>query len=132
MTRKGVVAMFVRLIVLVLFIIFLPACTSISTSHYRYSPPYSRTGQHCIAQCMQGKFSCEKLCLLKNPRCEMHAQQTASYDYAAYLQQQHVAGKSAHKHLKDFIHDDDCKHACHCTQAFNTCYTACGGQVSSW
>ena len=114
------------LLLLSFIVITLSGC---ATQKYSYTPPDTATGKSCIARCMVGKNSCEQLCLLKNPSCWIRAKQQAQIAFDLYKQQQRAKGQRIRKRLKDFKQDNDCKHACNCTPAYNTCYTACGGEV---
>lgn len=71
-------------------------------AHYGYTQPETGQGKRCVAQCLQGKSYCEDLCVMKHPECKKNA------------------GKAGL---------DECKKLCHCTYAYNICYTACGGKV---
>lgn len=108
-----------RYLCLILFVCLLSACVK---PKYTYMPPHDRT---CIARCVQGKSYCESLCYLKNPRCLAQAER----DLAAYQTEQRVQGLAIKKTLKDFQTDKSCQSSCQCVKAYNTCYSACGGQV---
>ena len=114
-------------LLLLMATLFLAACTSMH--NYRYQSPHNIYAKRCIGRCLVGKASCEQLCLIKNPRCERQAQQAAVEPYENYKQRMLALGKPIKKQLRDFVDDESCKKACHCTQAFNTCYAACGGTV---
>lgn len=109
--------------------IFLSGCDSFSAKKYSYAPPVSTSGKKCVARCLTGKNSCDKICLLKNPSCAARIQQDAEVNFALYKQQQQIKGQRVYKRLKDFVKVNDCRGSCHCEAAFNTCYAACGGDV---
>jgi len=117
------------LIVLVMLTSLLTACGPVYQSHYTYQAPTTRMDQKCAAQCMQGKSSCLQICDLKNLRCVQRVHQDAEYRYQQYRQTQLSRGARVTKSLRQFEDRTECRKSCTCRVTFNTCYSACGGQV---
>jgi hypothetical protein len=105
------------------------ACGPVYQSHYTYAPPHAAMEKKCVAQCLQGKNSCLRLCDLKNQRCVERAHYKGLERYTAYKQEQLRNGKAITKSVSYFEDRSVCRKACSCTISFNTCYSACGGQV---
>ena len=122
--RKNII-----LFLLINFVFLLSGCDAYRNRPYSYTPPAGDTGKHCTKRCYIGKNSCQQLCMMKNPGCAAKAERTAKSNYEAYKDERIQAGKPIRKHLKDFVDMSSCKQACNCTNAFNTCYSACGGEV---
>lgn len=87
---------------LLVLIGMLSSCEPIYETEYSYSPPTTKTNQICATRCLQAQAACERICALKNENCLSRSQ-----------------GFSANK----------CKKVCNCKVSYNTCYSACGGQV---
>lgn len=119
------------IMLLILAGIALAACSSMNNRKYSYVPPPDVPGaKHCTAQCWQGKNSCQQICAMKNSTCRAEAHENATLRYEQYKKQRLVQGQPLKKSFQNFQRTASCKHACHCVPAFNTCYTACGGQVT--
>lgn len=113
-------------------ILILGACTQIGLKKkYSYIPPEIKSDRVCISRCLYGKTSCERLCDLRNERCLMATRAEAEAQYRVYQQtiMQSPGNRHADKKFIDFAHAASCYHPCNCVISFNTCYTACGGQV---
>lgn len=121
---------FVRLLLLCVTVAVLSGCGASYYRKYTYTPPSAPGSERCIAQCWQGRNSCQQFCALKNPTCAAEAKQDANTRYNDYTRKQHAKGLPVTKTLKDFQRTAQCRHSCHCVPAFNTCYSACGGYVS--
>jgi hypothetical protein len=90
---------------LFVFLILLTACHIQPKVEYTYVPPQSKMDKKCVALCLKAKRYCQEICELKNPDCFAKTKMDA-------VKQNNV-----------------CENACNCIPAFNTCYSACGGQV---
>lgn len=121
---------FVRLIAFFMMALVLSGCGGSYYQKYNYTPPTAPGSERCIAQCWQGRNSCEQICSLKNPRCAAEARVDAQTRYSDYVRQRQAKGLPVTKSLKDFQRTAQCFHSCNCIPAFNTCYSACGGYVS--
>lgn len=121
---------FLAMLSLVLLTGILSGCGFVYEKEYSYTPPDTQMGRKCASQCSVGKSSCQKICLMKNPTCGVRSYEEARSYFEKYKREQRANGRKVRKQLRDFEQSDDCKHVCHCAAAFNTCYTACGGQVS--
>lgn len=120
---------FSLLFFLIFFTMILSGCDALYKKEYNYIPPKANMEKRCANACYVGKNSCEKICYLKNQACFMRAYDNAKYDYQNYVNQMHQAGKRVTKDIRDFADTDSCSKNCHCVTSFNTCYSACGGQV---
>lgn len=107
----------------------LSGCGPIYKTEYNYVPPHSNMSKMCVAQCVQAKSHCEQLCELKNQNCVAQARQEAFYEYEIYKHDRKREGKKVKKDIGDFDRSYRCQSSCDCTPSFNTCYSACGGQV---
>ncbi len=119
-----------RLLILLVLMTILTACgTHHHKAEYTYQPPQSNMDKKCVTQCAQGKRYCQQICQLKHPRCFFQAHQHALNQYKIYKQERIRKGEKVIKTLHDFEQSAPCYNACNCVPSFNTCYTACGGQV---
>jgi hypothetical protein len=112
-----------------MMMLLLSSCGYVYERQYSYTPPDNQAGKQCASQCYAGKSACQRICLLKNPNCGVRSYADASAAFEKYKRQQRAQGKKVRKQLRDFEQSEDCKNVCHCTAAYNTCYTSCGGQV---
>ncbi len=112
-------------------IIILSACSLQRKMEYTYVPPQSSMDKKCASQCVKGKRYCQQICQLKHPNCFFKADQQARSQYAVYQQEKIRKGEKITKTLRDFDKSTACYSECNCVPSFNTCYTACGGQVIS-
>lgn len=119
-----------RLLWLVCAALLLSGCGVSYYRHYTYTPPSAPGADRCIAQCWQGRNSCEQFCALKNPTCAAEARVDANTRYNDYVRSRRAKDLPIKKSLKDFQRTAQCFHSCNCIPAFNTCYSACGGMVS--
>lgn len=116
-------------ILFVLTSLFLTGCDVTSHNKYRYTPPKNSMDLQCVARCTSAQNYCSSICELKNPRCYQRAAAKAKSAFAAYRKEQLAAGHAIQKSEKSFLDNTYCRDACHCITAYNTCYSACGGQV---
>jgi hypothetical protein len=107
----------------------LTGCGPIYQTKYDYMPPRSSTGMMCVAQCQQGKSTCEQMCQLRNDNCRTQARQDAIYRYEIYKQARQDRGRAPKKEVGDFDSSNSCNIPCRCESSFRACYAACGGQV---
>jgi hypothetical protein len=110
-------------------IMVLTACHSIYKAEYRYVPPQAVMDKYCAQQCSKGKRYCQQICQLKHPKCFAKAYQNTLSQYESYKQERMRKGEKVVKSLRDFDQNYICYSECNCVPSFNTCYTACGGQV---
>lgn len=120
---------FFTMLALFLLACVLTACGARYETHYTYAPPASKMGKMCAAQCQQGRGACENICELRNAKCLTAMRHAARDQYDAYQKAEREKGLAVKKTVNDFNHSDSCKLSCHCNVSFNTCYSACGGQV---
>lgn len=115
-----------------LITVSLTGCGPIYKIEHSYVPPVSSTGKMCIAQCVQNKNTCQQMCQMRKDNCRSQARQDAYYQYESYKNDQARLGKPIEKSIRDFDHSFfECRKPCHCDQTFNSCYSACGGEVLS-
>lgn len=109
----------------------LAGCGPIYQTHYSYQPPASMQARRCIVQCQQNQTQCSFACTAQNNQCERLAQQSAKFQYEAYVNQQETAGKPVTETVNDFFNDSQCQmqQSCQCHSQYNQCYQLCGGQV---
>lgn len=117
-------------VLLSMMAVLLTGCGASYYQKYTYTPPSVPGSERCIAQCWQGRNSCEQICALKNPTCAAEARTDALTRYNDYLRQRRAKNLPVTKSLKDFQRTAQCRHSCNCVPAFNMCYSACGGIVS--
>ncbi len=120
---------FVTGIILLMTTLMLSGCGPIYKRHYEYVPPPSEQGKACITQCVQNQSRCEQMCQRKNDRCHREAQREAIYQFDAYVRERQARGEKVEKNVRDFEYTGSCNDSCNCQPAFQTCYSACGGQV---
>ena len=94
----------------------LAGCQPMYETRYNYTPPAGRTAKMCVAQCIQGKSSCEQFCQMSKQNCRLAARQDAMIRQMS--------------RLPDTWPQDDCDAPCNCVMNFNACYSACGGSVT--
>jgi hypothetical protein len=90
---------------------------------YHYKLPKHRSDRHCVAQCRMGLSQCQNSCRAANQNCQ--SQQLIADD---------IASRHRHHHRDDaafYGPSYDCYQNCNCRQAYNDCYTDCGGQVDT-
>lgn len=107
----------------------LSACSPIYQTNYDYEPPSSKMGKVCIAQCIQSKSMCQQMCKMREDNCRVRAHEDAIVQYENYRDQQRRIDGEIKKSVSDFDRGYACSETCDCTNAFNECYGACGGQV---
>lgn len=113
-----------------LFAFLIAACSPIYRSDFQYEPPADATGKMCITQCMQNKGSCQQMCQMKRESCRSRSRENAYFQYQAYKAEQERHGEPIKRSIRDFDNGYfECHQPCHCNQGFNSCYSACGGQV---
>jgi len=121
-----------RLLSLIFFVLslgMLAGCGPIYNTEYAYVPPKSNMGKMCIAQCTQGKNMCEQMCQMQNDNCRMQARMEAREEYREYRHDRREEGKRIRRNVSDFDQGGRCDRPCGCEPQFNSCYSACGGQV---
>lgn len=113
-----------------LSLLFISACAPIYKTQYSYTPPHSKIGVMCVAQCMQTKSLCEQMCQLRNDNCRMQARQEAFIRYEEYKHERIRQGLPVDTDIGFFDNSAIiCQSSCDCVSAFNTCYSACGGTI---
>jgi hypothetical protein len=105
-------------------------CQPVKLPEYTYVPPEAKADKTCAIRCTSAKRYCEQICRMKNPRCFEREEQIAMLQYNFYRLEAMREGMQTTKTIKDFNHHDRCLSSCQCTSSFNTCYVACGGQVT--
>ncbi len=116
-------------ILLVLTGLLLAGCDAALQQQYRYIPPKNAMDLQCVNRCQGAQNYCSSICELKNPRCYQKATAKGMAAYAKYQKQQLADNRPIQKMQRSFIDTSHCRAACHCITAYNTCYSACGGQV---
>ena len=108
----------------------LSACAPVYKTQYKYIPPSSKMGNMCVSQCVQSKSMCQQMCEMRKETCRMRVQREGRAQYETYKEEQKRGGWSIMKDVSDFTDTQGCDNTpCGCTETFNTCYGACGGQV---
>ncbi len=116
---------------LVIALLLLTGCGPVYQTSYNYQPPASLSARKCIVQCQQNQIQCNAACSNQNNQCEMMAQQSALFQYKAYVSQQKLTGQPINASLQDFYDDSSCQmqQSCNCIPQYNQCYQLCGGRV---
>ena len=112
------------------FVFLFSGCGPIYKTEYSYVPPRSDMGKMCISQCVQSKGMCEQMCQMRNETCRMRAHREARRQFEVYERKTRARGEPVQRDVNDF--DDSyfrCNQECDCASSFNSCYSACGGQV---
>lgn len=122
---------FFSLILSALLMAALVGCGPIYRTDYNYMPPKSSAGKMCISQCLQNKSICEQSCQVSNENCKERAHEDALLQYATYRADQARNNQPIKKSVNDFDTSYRCNQSCDCAPAFNSCYSACGGQIQT-
>ncbi|MFZ2314299.1 MAG: hypothetical protein WAW86_01395 [Gammaproteobacteria bacterium] len=117
------------IVTFVILAVLLSGCGSVFLQKYQYIPPKNEMDKQCVARCVPAQNYCSSICRLKNPRCYARADQRTNTAFERYQKQQIADGKAIVKTKRAFADDARCRDACHCITAYNTCYSACGGEV---
>ena len=120
---------FLSLVSFLLAIICLTGCGPIYRTNYNYVPPHSGAGKMCISQCLQNKSMCEQSCEMRNESCKERAHEDAIVQFEAYKHEQFKNKQPIKRSVSDFDTSSSCYENCDCAPSFNSCYSACGGQV---
>lgn len=117
--------------VLLIASLALTGCGPIYQTTYSYEPPANINARSCIVQCQQNRMQCNFACSSQNNQCEMMAQQSAMFQYRAYVSQQRAAGQPVTATVQNFFDDSSCQMQsyCNCTPQYNQCYQFCGGRI---
>ena len=110
------------------------ACSPIYKTGYNYAPPPSHEGLMCVDHCMGMKTLCEQTCETKQSKCEYDAKKDASDDYDHYVREREYKGREVKKDKYDFDRSSSCSQSScqqECAENYNSCYSSCGGGVSS-
>src|SRR3990167_339271 len=92
----------------------LSGCGPMYETQYKYIPPASNIGKMCTSQCVQSKSMCQQMCEMRKQSCR-RGERVRS-------------GKKDDRKF-DYLEPNCDNIACDCTETFNTCYGACGGEV---
>lgn len=109
--------------------ILLTGCGPIYKREYAYVPPHSKMGGFCISQCIQNQTMCEQMSQMNVENCRARSERDAYPRYNAYVNERIAKGKPIKRTVNDFNYDFCASNTLNCKTAFNTCYTACGGQI---
>lgn len=109
----------------------LSGCGPIYTTRYTYEAPRGNNAHMCLMQCNQVRSMCQQMCSMKSSNCKAQAQQLAQQSYEQYATQRQLEHKKVKKTVNDFYDPFSCGNTdnCHCTENYNGCFSACGGQV---
>ncbi|OAN52211.1 hypothetical protein A6A04_00470 [Paramagnetospirillum marisnigri] len=118
----------------VLVVLLLGGCGPVYETVYDLTPPRSAEGRQCATQCQTTQTYCKRNCELEEDRCRSRARDEARRDYDRYVREQRDRGRKVERSESSFessygCGDSSCK--AECGRDFRTCYTTCGGQVSS-
>lgn len=93
-------------------------CGPMYETQFFYTPPDSPQGQVCASQCEMNKINCEQLEDMRKENCEYRARQ----EYEDCLRYRY----------DDYCYEESCSaDYTRCERMYNSCYTACGGKVTS-
>lgn len=90
-------------IVVLVLSFFLASCVKDYKVEYSYTPPTLKADRRCVAKCVYARNFCERICKMKQENC---------------LKRSALGSLSS-----------SCNKSCNCVTSFNTCYSACGGEV---
>lgn len=125
----GAMKGFQSIILCIFLAALLAACSPIYKTEYAYVPPKSDMGKMCTANCVQQKSMCQQMCQMRNENCRARAHQDALYQYEVYKNERRRNGQSIDRSVSSFESSFGCNEPCNCSETFNTCYSACGGEV---
>ena len=91
------------LITVLVLSFFLVSCFTNYKVEYSYVPPTVKADRRCVAKCVYARNFCERICKMKQENCR---KRSALGDLSS-----------------------SCNKSCNCVISFNTCYSACGGEV---
>ena len=102
-------------------LLLLTGCGTVYKTVYTYKQPKQHTGRQCIRQCLVNRTQCSNTCIRQYNRCKQ--QENTLRLLKSELRR--------HRHTTPDLPDisNACTQQCGCVQAYNTCYTSCGGTV---
>jgi hypothetical protein len=118
-----------RIFFFVMMVGLLTSCGTMITPKYTYIPPDNKADRVCASHCSTGKNYCNNLCRFKLESCRTRAYRLALNKFEMYKRQVESRGGQVKKTVRDFDKGYTCKVTCNCIVSFNTCYSACGGEV---
>lgn len=113
-----------RLAALVLAALLLGGCGPSYT--YRYSPPPSAHGIHCIDSCQMERNHCKQMARLEeNSQRALYQAELRSYQYC---QDSKTKKDARHRcHYPSYPYSSGASYSC--DRDYDSCYLACGGTI---
>lgn len=114
---------FQSLTLCILLIVFLSACSPIYKTEYAYVPPESDVSKMCTANCIIQKTMCKQMCEMKIENCRLRERLEKD------KKEQESENTPLIKTLNSLGNLFGCDESCNCDEAYNDCYTECGGKI---
>ena len=120
-------------IIIILSAIFIQGCaTPQHDTFYSYIPPKGAEAKACIFQCSMTESQCEQLDQMRLDNCESarnnRLQACENRNQAAY---DNCVNSGQQNCFKAWCSENECTSSSNCKTKYNSCYTTCGGVVSS-
>lgn len=109
----------------------LAACGPVYETRYTYQPlPDTDGARACLALCENGRAQCRELATTRYGQCEAAASQERTLCELTAGVEHALCARDDQACLRKICGRRDCEYDDgDCVQAYNTCYTGCGGQV---
>jgi hypothetical protein len=118
----------------ILTALFLQGCAMAPEydTFHSYVPPKGAEAKSCLFQCTMTETQCEQISQMRLDNCTMRSQ--SKYD-ACQAREQRTYDNCVHSGRTDcyvgWCPQDECSTASNCKTKFNSCYSICGGVVTS-
>lgn len=112
----------------------LVGCGPVMKTNYTFTPPKKPFGRLCANQCMYSKDNCLRNCHNNVIHCEQSNAIQAQLRYQQYVNMKLMRHEPIDRTVNDFTSYAGCSEfSCknNCNENYRTCYTNCGGTITS-